>query len=194
MKLKKFNKKERNRFSFFKNIIGFPAYLITSIAAILQVILFFSPNYEVTVAMAKSTMSKNESYLKDGNIDALLDSFHDDFRMAIVHATGRKETLNKSQYRKQYEMISAFGLSHSQNYEIVKMKLLENNRLEVTLIMNQSFKSERHSFLDHENVNFQIMELVNDNGVAKIIRVTSNIRNLVSSEHNDGNKQLLARL
>lgn len=182
----------KSKYSIAMSVFAFPALIIGSWAPYKDVSSFFVPSYVMTEAMAHDFMSKNESYLSDGNVAALLDGFHEDFRMDIVHATGRKETLNKSQYRKHYEMISMFGMTHSQNHDVVKIKALAKDRLEVTLIVNQSFKSERLSLLNHDNINFQTMELVNDGGQIKLLRATSNVRAVSSNMDKYKNSRLIA--
>jgi hypothetical protein len=176
MKLKKALKSIQSKLSFPWLLFTLPAVAISSTVTYLGLPNVFDSEHVLTEPMIHQVALENQSHIDSKYMDGLLANLHDDFKINIVHDSGRKESLNKSQYRKHFEMISLFDMDYSSSSEIINIMPVSKSRALVTIIVNQSFTNEKYSFLDHENTNYQTMLIANDSGEVKILEVNANVR------------------
>lgn len=99
--------KKTNEYVVFFSVLL--AIIVTLYSFVPQVIADFDP---LSANEIETLMKENKSFVSDGNIDSMLSLYHPDFIMEAIHASGRKETFNKSQILKHEEVLTkTFSLS-----------------------------------------------------------------------------------
>lgn len=105
------------------------------------------------------------------DIKRQLELYHDDFIINIAHETGRKEVLNKEQYRKLMSDIIAMNSNFSLIEEKRQITRITKKMVLVNLYVQQ--KMQLKNLPEYKLNLYQTLLITSFEGKAKILRVSS---------------------
>jgi hypothetical protein len=116
-------------------------------------------------------LRKHESFVKDSNIEGMSSVYHPDFSIDIIHSSGHKESLDKSQMLKHQNDLKRM-LNFSIGVKTQQISMLNNEQALVLLISQMSYSIKGLPVNINENLH-QSMLIVKHNNELKILKVLS---------------------